>query len=60
MERRSRKFMLALSPSERTALQHLAQRERTSAAAVVRRLIWREAERVGVALANKNNGGVSR
>ena len=43
MERRTLKFMLALSPKERAALQRLAERERLSAAAVVRRLIWREA-----------------
>ena len=48
MERRSKKFMLALSPSERVTLQRLAECERVSAADVVRRLIWREAERLNV------------
>jgi hypothetical protein len=33
---------------ERAVLQRLAHRARTSAAAVVRRLIWREAERSGL------------
>jgi hypothetical protein len=45
-ERRNKKFMLALTPSERKALHRLAQHERLPAAAVVRRLIWREAEKV--------------
>ena len=43
-ERRSERFMLALSPTERRELDRLAERERLSAAAVVRRLIWREAK----------------
>lgn len=47
-ERRSIKFMLALSPSERTALDKLASRERLPAAAVVRRLVWNEARRRGL------------
>lgn len=47
-ERRSHKFMVALSPTERTALQHLADRERISAAAVVRRLVWNAARERGL------------
>jgi hypothetical protein len=48
VERRNMKFMVALSPSERTALRRLADHERISGAAVVRRLIWREAKACGV------------
>jgi hypothetical protein len=47
-ERRTKKFMLALSPSERTTLQQLADRERLSAAALLRRLVWLQAEKCGV------------
>ena len=55
-ERRNRKFMLALSPSERGALQRLADQERLPAAAVVRRLIWREAEERGLLLPPDRQG----
>jgi hypothetical protein len=48
-ERRCKKFMLALTPSEREALDQLAQHERLAAAAVVRRLVWHEAQRHGLA-----------
>ena len=40
---KSERFGLVLSPAEKAMLQRLAQRERIPAAAVVRRLIWREA-----------------
>jgi hypothetical protein len=43
---KSKRFGLMLSPQEKVALQHLAILERLSAAAVVRRLIWREAARL--------------
>lgn len=41
-------FGLVLSDVERAALVALAEHERISAAAVVRRLIWREAEARGL------------
>ena len=44
IKRRSEKFMLALSHAERVALDRLAHHERISRAAVLRRLLWREAE----------------
>jgi hypothetical protein len=47
-ERRTVKYMLAFSPSERDALQRLANHERLPAAAVVRRLVWNEARRHGL------------
>ncbi len=37
---KTERFGLVLSPEEKAALQHLADRERLPAAAVVRRLIW--------------------
>ena len=43
--KRDRRLQVVLSQSEREALQRLADRERLSAAAVIRRLIWREARR---------------
>ena len=43
---KSERFGLVLSPAEKAALQRLANHERLPAAAVVRRLIWREAERL--------------
>ena len=42
-ERRTRQFMLALTPSERETLQRLSERDGSSAADVVRRLILAEA-----------------
>ena len=48
---RSLRFGLVLSLVEKSALYSLARRERISAAAVVRRLIWQEAMRYGL-LAN--------
>jgi hypothetical protein len=45
-ERRTQRFGLKLSPVERRALEQLARHERLPAAAVVRRLIWREVEAV--------------
>jgi hypothetical protein len=45
---KSERFGMLLSPSEKVALEKLAHRERISAAAVVRRLIWREAEELGL------------
>ena len=46
--KRDLRFPILLSSEEKSALQRLAQRERIPAAAVVRRLIWREAERLNV------------
>lgn len=40
---RSERFGLVLSTEERATLQALADREHLSAAAVLRRLLWREA-----------------
>jgi hypothetical protein len=45
---RSERFGLVLTPKEKTALQRLAERERISGAAVVRRLIWHAAEEHGL------------
>jgi hypothetical protein len=45
---KSERFGLVLSPSEKRALLRLAERERISAAAVVRRLIWSAAEHIDV------------
>ena len=39
---------MALSPIEKVALQRLAAQERIPLAAVVRRLIWREARRLNI------------
>ena len=47
-ERRTRQFMLALTPSERETLQRLSERDGSSAADVVRRLILAE-ERQAIA-----------
>jgi hypothetical protein len=46
---KSLRFGLVLSPAEKAALRSLANRERLSAAAVVRRLIWHEAKRLNIA-----------
>ena len=46
--KRDQRFPVVLSKAERDALRQLADRERISSAAVVRRLIWREAERWGL------------
>jgi hypothetical protein len=40
---KTERFGLVLSPTEREALERLAEQERISAAAVIRRLIWRSA-----------------
>ena len=45
---KSERFGLVLSPREKEALQRLAERERISSGAVVRRLIWRAAEERGI------------
>jgi hypothetical protein len=44
MTKKSERFSLVLSSAEKWALQQLAELERIPAAAVIRRLIWREAE----------------
>ena len=44
-ERRTRNFMLALTPSEREALQRLSECEGSSGADVIRRLVLAEARR---------------
>lgn len=45
---KSERFGLVLSPEEKLLLQRLAERERLPIAAVVRRLIWQEAERLSI------------
>lgn len=46
--RKSKRFGFVLSTADKSVLERLAQLERLSAAAVVRRLVWREAERLGL------------
>lgn len=41
---KTERFILAMTQEDKAALQRLAARERIPAAAVVRRLIWREAQ----------------
>jgi hypothetical protein len=53
---RSERFGLALTPDEQAALYNLARLDRCSAASVVRRLVWHEAERRG-ALPNSSQVG---
>lgn len=48
--KRDRRLQVVLSQTEREALQRLADRERLSAAAVIRCLIWREARRCNLLL----------
>lgn len=50
---KSERFAMMLSRPGKLALERLARRERSSAAAVVRRLIWREAERQGLVVAER-------
>jgi hypothetical protein len=50
---KSERFAMMLSRPGKLALERLARRERSSAAAVVRRLIWREAERQGLVVAEQ-------
>ena len=45
---RSERFGLVLSSVEKKMLQRLAERERISAAVVLRRLVWTEAKRKGL------------
>lgn len=45
---KTERFGLVLSQSEKKALQQLARCERISRAAVICRLVWREAERHGL------------
>ncbi|MBN1815429.1 MAG: hypothetical protein JXA14_26590 [Anaerolineae bacterium] len=46
--RRDQRFPVVLSKGEKAVLQRLAEAERLSSAAVVRRLIWREAQQRGL------------
>jgi hypothetical protein len=46
--RRDQRFSVVMSKTERAMLQRLAQHEHIPAAAVVRRLVWREAEERGL------------
>jgi hypothetical protein len=46
--RRDQRFPVLMSQTERKALQHLADHERIPAAAVVRRLVYREARERGL------------
>lgn len=50
---KTQRFEFAISQAGKAALRKLAQSERLSAAAVVRRLIWREAERQGLVVAER-------
>ena len=45
---KSERFGMVLSPLEKLALQRLAVQERIPLAAVVRRLIWREAKKLNL------------
>lgn len=40
MEIKTERFNMALTPEDKAALRYLVERERMSAAAIVRRLIW--------------------
>jgi hypothetical protein len=44
-EKRTKRFLVSLSPTERRELQALAEHERAPGAAVIRRLIREEADR---------------
>lgn len=57
--KKSERFGMLLSSSERAALDSLADRERISAAAVVRRLIWRRAQELGLATEESRTAGIS-
>jgi len=46
--RKTERFGLTMTAYEKGALKSLATAERLSEAAVVRRLIWREAQRLGL------------
>ena len=45
---KSERFNLMMAPTDRATLERLAQHEDLSAAAVVRRLVKREAQRLGL------------
>ena len=45
---RDQRFPVVMTKREREALESLAEQERLSAAAVVRRLIWYEARKRGI------------
>ena len=55
--KRDRRFPVVLSKVERVMLHRLAQREHIPAAAVVRRLIWREARERGLWPVTDRNDG---
>jgi len=46
MDKRTERFELVMTPQERAALQRLAEQKRTTAAEVLRRLLWHEAARL--------------
>lgn len=54
-ERRNRKYMLLLTPSERAALQELSEQEGSSGADVLRRLLRKEAYSLGMLPARVGN-----
>jgi hypothetical protein len=56
MMEKTERFGLALSEHDKGALFHLAEQDRSSAAAVVRRLIWREAKQRGIVNASGEQG----
>jgi hypothetical protein len=58
--RRDRRFPIVLSKRERQALQQIAQDEALSAAAVMRRLIIREAKGRGLWPANRSEDAQPR
>ena len=46
MPEKSERFVFVLSPDERAILSRIAELERISAGAVIRRLIWREGRKL--------------
>jgi hypothetical protein len=53
---RDQRFPVVMTKRERQALDRLAEQERLSAAAVVRRLIWYEAQKRGIVNAFGDHG----
>ena len=53
---KSERFGMVLSPIEKLALQRLAAQERIPLAAVVRRLIWREAKNLNLIAEQETRG----
>ena len=53
-ERRTRQFMVSMTPTERSILQRLSERDGSSGADVIRRLILSEARRQRLAPVHKS------